>query len=108
MTDWAATASEALDAAEKVLAVSWERVAGPATAQIEAIAKIAAKMELEYAADPASLSPDDYQSLRSVEMNALKGIFSAYQGIGILAAEQAADAAWAVFATALKMSIPFA
>ena len=108
MTDWSAIGAKALDAVKGVLAGAWDRASGAAAAQIAAMTQIAAQLEIAYAQNPASLSAADYHSLRSAQKNALEGILSAYEGIGILAAEQAADAAWAVIAAALKSSIPFA
>lgn len=108
MTDWATVEKQAVDAAATVLTGAWDRVSKTAVTQIEAMTKIAARMEADYAEQPPALSESEYQSVRSAQKNALEGILSAYEGIGILAAEQAADAAWAVLEKALVASIPFA
>jgi hypothetical protein len=108
MTDWTATAESAIDAASSVLGGAWANAATAGKAQIVAMAQVAAQTELDYASDPPRLTQDEYESLKAAQITALKGILSAYEGIGILAAQQAADAAWGVIQTALKASIPFA
>ena len=107
MADWDTTLSDSLAAAEAVLSGAWGLVQTAATPQIGAMIQIAQQMETDYLATPPRLTEDEYQQAKSLQKNALEGILSGYEAIGIVAAEQAADAAWAVIETALKASIPF-
>jgi hypothetical protein len=90
------------------LGSAWGNVSSAAVPQIQAMIAIARNIEAQYAS--GKLTEDEYKSLRSMQKNALEGILSAYQGIGIVAAEQAADAAWKMISSALlgAAGIPFA
>jgi hypothetical protein len=106
MTDWTATAEQAAKAAEAVLQGAWGRVGPALTTQLEATAKNAARAELDY--QDGNLSEDDYAALKQIQINMLSGVLTAYEGLATLTVEQAVDAAWSVFATALQATIPFA
>jgi hypothetical protein len=106
MTDWTATAEKAAQAAEAVLKGAWSRVGPALTTQLEATAKNAAQAELDY--QEGNFSEDDYTALKQIQINMLQGVLAGYEGIATLTAEQAVDAAWSVFADALKATIPFA
>ena len=108
MTDWSTTATEATAAAERILAGAGRRAAIAAATQVAAMAATAAQMEEDYLSTPPRLSALEYQALKQAQINALQGILSAYEAVGDLAAEQAAQAAWDVIADALKTFIPFA
>ena len=108
MTDWSEIATQAFAAADGVLNGTWGRMKGQAEDQIKDMAAQAATMEADYLAVPPMLTADEYATLKAVQLNELQGLLSTDEAIGVLAAEQAADAAWSVIATALRASIPFA
>ena len=105
MTDWGQVAQQAADAAERVIGHAWGQAAGPAEEQIKQMSALAARVEVDYAAVPPRLSYDEYESLRDMQKDALAAILNGYEAIAILAVEQAVDAAWAVFETALQAAI---
>lgn len=105
--DWQQVATDVKNAVLKVLGNSWQTVSSAAGPQLEAMVSIGQNVEQSYNAH--RLSEVEYKSLRSMEKNALEGILSSYEAVGIVVAEQAADAAWNVIAQALlKAGIAFA
>ena len=62
---------------------------------------IAIGQSIEQSHNEGSLTALEYNTLRSAQKNALEGILSAYEAVGIVAAEQAADAAWNILSRAL-------
>ena len=106
--NWKQVGTDVEAAVQNVLGGAWQDVSGAAGPQIQAMIAVAQTIEAKYASK--QLSQDEYNSLRSMQKNALEGILSSYEAVGILVAEQAADAAWKVVSTALLRAagIPFA
>jgi len=98
--NWTQVASGVEAAVKGVLGTAWQTVSAAAGPQIQAMISVAQSIETDYANN--RLTPAEYQSLKSMQKNALEGILSGYEAIGIVVAEQAAAAAWDVIATALK------
>jgi hypothetical protein len=98
--DWGQVGTQVKSAVMNVLGKSWKTVSGAAGPQLEAMVSVGKNIEQEFIAH--SLTQDEYNSLRSMQKNALEGILSSYEAVGIITAEQAADAAWGVVAQALK------
>lgn len=105
--DWQQVGAGVKTAVLQVLGNSWQTVSGAAEAQLTAMVSIGQGIERDYLA--GKLTPDEYQSLRSMEKNAFEGILSSYAAVSIVVAEQAADAAWDVISQALlKAGLAFA
>ncbi len=105
--DWGQVGTGVKNAVIKVLGNSWQTVSGAAGPQVEAMVSVGRSIEQSYNAH--TLSEAEYQSLRSMQKNALEGILSSYEAVGIVVAEQAADAAWNVISQALlKAGLAFA
>jgi hypothetical protein len=106
--NWPVVQSEVEASVKAVLGNAWDTAATAAGPQIEAMVAIGQNIETEYAR--GGLDEEGYNTLRSMQKNALEGILSGYKAIGILTAEQAADAAWNVVSGALLAAagIPFA
>ena len=62
---------------------------------------------IERSRNAGKLTDLEYDSLQSMQKNALKGILSSYEAVGILVAEQAAQAAWGVVSQALMTGAVF-
>ena len=100
--DWSTVGGSVEQAVASVLGGDW-RIVGPAAkAQLSALVQTAAAIE----ENKDNMSADEYESLRLTQQRALEGVLSAYAGISIVAAEQAAAAAWSVVAQALKTAYP--
>jgi len=56
---------------------------------------------IEQSNSQGRLTSLEYNTLKSMQKNALEGILNAYEAVGIVVAEQAADAAWNVLSQAL-------
>jgi hypothetical protein len=97
--NWGHVSADIETAVQNVLKGDWQTVAGCAQAQIQAMVQNGKNIEQAYQND--EMDDDEYQTLQSVQKNALEGILSGYSAIGIVAAEQAADAAWSVVESAL-------
>ncbi|HXR34613.1 MAG TPA: hypothetical protein VN754_01615 [Candidatus Binataceae bacterium] len=105
--DWQQVGTGVRDAVLKVLGGSWQTVSSAAGPQLEAMVSVGASIEQSYSAN--RLTELEYKSLRSMEKNALEGILSSYEAVGIVVGEQAADAAWSVISQALlKAGVAFA
>jgi hypothetical protein len=105
--NWQQVGADVKSAVIKVLGNSWQTVSGAAGPQVEAMVSVGANIEQSYNAH--TLSETEYKSLRSMQKNALEGILSSYEAVGIVVAEQAADAAWSVISQALlKAGLAFA
>jgi hypothetical protein len=105
--DWQQVGSGVRSAVMEVLTSSWKTVSAAAGPQLEAMVSIGRSIEQSHTA--GTLSQGEYESLRSMEKNALEGILSSYEAVGIVVAEQAADAAWNVISQALlKAGVAFA
>ena len=105
--DWQQVAADTKAAVLKVLGTSWQTVSTAAGPQIEATISIGRSIEQSYNA--GRLTEVEYKSLPSMQKNALEGILSSYEAVGIVVSEQTADAAWNVIAQALlKAGVAFA
>jgi len=105
--DWQQVSTDVKTAVLQVLGNSWQTVSTAAGPQLAAMVSIGQSIEQSNAA--GTLSQTEYQSLRSMEKNAFEGILSSYAAVGIVVAEQAADAAWNVISQALlKAGLAFA
>jgi hypothetical protein len=105
--DWQQVGTGVKNAVMQVLGNSWQTVSSAAGPQLEAMVSVGESIEQSYNAH--ALTEPEYQSLRSMQKNALEGILSSYEAIGIVVAEQAADAAWNVISQALlKAGVAFA
>ena len=105
--DWQQIATDLRTAVMQVLGASWQTVSTAAGPQLDAMIGVGQSIEQSYRA--GKLSELEYQSLRSMEKNALEGILSSYAAVGIVTAEEAADAAWSVISQALlKAGLAFA
>jgi hypothetical protein len=105
--DWQQVGTGVEKAVLQTLGNSWKTVSNTAGPQLEAMVSVGVSIEQSYNAH--TLSELEYKSLRSMQKNALEGILNSYEGIGIVVAEQAADAAWNVISQALlKAGVAFA
>ena len=98
--DWNQVGKDVENAVIGVLGTSWRTVSSAAGPQIQAMITIGQSIEQENS--QGQLTPLEYNTLRSMQKNALEGILSGYEAIGIVTAEQAADAAWGVISKALQ------
>jgi hypothetical protein len=89
---------DALKAAAEVLGEKFALVRTAATAQVTALVANAADIE----ANQASMTKAEYEMVKRIQTRALAGVLAGYEAIGIVAAEQAAEAAWNVVAAALR------
>jgi hypothetical protein len=96
--DWAQTLNQSIAAAQGVLAGKWPLVQQAATTQITALIENAKFIE----ANKDDMTADEYELVKRVQKRALAGVLAGFEAIGIVAAEQAAEAAWNVAAAALK------
>ena len=97
--DWTEVGKAVEAAVAQVLAGSWSSVSIAAGVQLQAMISIG--QSIEQSQNQGRLTPLEYNTLRSAHTNALEGILSGYEAIGIVVAEQAADAAWNVISQAL-------
>jgi hypothetical protein len=105
--DWQQVGAEVKNAVLPILGTAWQTASSAAGPQLQAMVAVGASIEQEHL--QGTLSEIEYQSLRSMEKNALEGILSSYAAIGIVVAEQVADAAWNVVSQALlKAGVAFA
>lgn len=96
---------DALRAAADVLKGKFALVRFAATAQITALVENAKTIE----DNKSSMTADEYEMVKRIQTRALSGVLAGFEAIGIVAAEQAAEAAWNVVAAALKKTtgLPF-
>jgi len=105
--DWTQVGKDIEAAVINVLKGSWSTVSTAAGPQIQAMISIG--QSIEQSQNQGRLTPLEYNTLRSAQKNALEGILSSYAAVGIVVAEQAADAAWSVVSQALlKAGVAFA
>jgi len=105
--DWTQVGKDIEAAVINVLKGSWSTVSTAAGPQIQAMISIG--QSIEQSQNQGRLTPLEYNTLRSAQKNALEGILSSYDAIGIVVAEQAAAAAWGVISQALlKAGVAFA
>ena len=97
--DWTQVGKNVEAAVVDVLKGSWSTVSAAAGPQIQAMISIGQR--IEQSQHHGRLAPLEYDTLRSAQTNALEGILSGYEAIGIVVAEQAADAAWNIISQAL-------
>ena len=105
--DWTQVGKDVEAAVVNVLKGSWSTVSTAAGPQIQAMISIGQSIEQSH--NQGRLTPLEYNTLRSAQKNALEGILSSYEAVGIVVAEQAAAAAWGVISQALlKAGVAFA
>lgn len=105
--NWKQVGTDAVIAVLNVVGNSWQLVSMAARPQLDSMVRIGESIEESFNA--GRLTELEYKSLRSMQKNALEGILSSYEAIGIVVAEQAADAAWNVISQALlKAGVAFA
>jgi hypothetical protein len=97
--DWTHVGQDVEAAVVDVIKARWSTVSVAAGAQIQAMISIGRSIEQSH--NDGRLTTLEYNTLRSAEENALEGILIAYEAIGIVIAEQAAQAAWNVISQAL-------
>jgi hypothetical protein len=97
--DWQQVGVEVTNVVVMVLGNSWQLVSNAAGPQIQAM--IIVGQSIEQSNNSGMLTELEYNSLRSMQKNALEGILSSYEAVGIVVAEQAAQAAWNVISQAL-------
>ena len=97
--DWQQVGAEVTNVVVMVLDNSWQTVSNAAGPQIQAMISVA--QSIEQSKNAGNLTELEYNSLRSMQKNALEGILSSYEAVGIVVAEQAAQAAWNVISQAL-------
>jgi hypothetical protein len=103
--DWSSVGTNALNAAAAALGAAWNIAQPAASAQIAALMQVGQQIE----ANRNTISAFDYSSLQLSQQRAMEGVLKSYEGISIVAADQAAAAAWNIVATALKTAygLPF-
>jgi hypothetical protein len=105
--NWKQVGTDVVIAVLNVLGSSWQLVSMAASPQLDSMVRIGESIEQSFNA--GRLTELEYKSLRSMQKNALEGILSSYETVGIVVAEQAADAAWNVISQALlKAGLAFA
>ena len=97
-TDWSAVLTDAINAAKAVLAGKWPLVQKLATTQVTALVENAKTIE----DNKSSMTADEYETTKRIQQNALAGVLTGVEAIGIVTAEQVADAVWNVIVSALK------
>jgi hypothetical protein len=97
--DWREVGPEVTTAVMMVLGNSWQTVSNAAGTQIQAMISIG--QSIEQSRNAGKLTQLEYNSLQSMQENALEGILSSYEAVGIVVAQQAAEAAWNVISQAL-------
>ncbi len=97
--DWTQVSKAVEAAVVQVVEGSWSTVSIAAGPQIQTMISIG--QSIEQSQNQGRLTPLEYNTLRSAQTHALEGILSGYEAIGIVVAEQAADAAWNVISQAL-------
>jgi hypothetical protein len=100
-TDWTTVFNQAASAAASSLGATWTLVAATAQHSIQMLVDTAAYIEV----NKASLTPDDCDLLTTNQTLAMKNVLLGYEAIGIVAAEQAVDAAWGVISVALDDTV---
>jgi hypothetical protein len=103
--NWNQVLADAIKAAAGVLGGKWSLVQQTASSQITALVENAKSIEV----NKGSMTADEYELVKRIQTRALSGVLAGFEAIGIVAAEQAAEAAWGVVASALKTatSLPF-
>jgi hypothetical protein len=96
--EWAQVLTDAIKAAESRLGGNWTLVQQAATIQVTALIENAKSIE----DNKNAMTPDEYEFVKRIQTRALSGVLAGFEAIGIVAAEQAAEAAWNVAAAALK------
>lgn len=88
MADWSKVLNDAVAAAKNVLGGSWTTASQGATAQIGALVSTAQYID----ANKTSMTAAEYQLLVSQQKTALQNVLTAYEAIGIAAAQDAVSA----------------
>jgi hypothetical protein len=99
--DWSQIAQNALLAAKQSLGQSWSTVQPATQHSVQLLVTTA-----EYiAANEDSLSEDERNLIITNQKLAMQNVLLGYEAIGIVAAEEAVDAAWGVVSSALSKVI---
>jgi hypothetical protein len=96
--NWPQVLTDALKAAADVLGGKWPVVRQAATFQITALIENAKSIE----DNRDRMTADEYELVKRIQQRALTGVLAGFEAIGIVAAEQASEAAWNVVAGALR------
>ena len=104
--NWATIETNAETAVKSVLGNAWTTVSAGATGQIQALISVGQSIEAGISAHPPTISQSDSQALILSSQRALDGVLQTYEAIGIVVAEQAAEAAINVVVSALKTAYP--
>ena len=83
--DWQAVGAEVTNVVMRILGNSWQTVSNAAGPQIEAMVTVG--QSIERSRNAGELTELEYNSLQSMQKNALEGILSSYEAVGIVAAE---------------------
>jgi len=98
--DWSNVLKQAIAAAEGSLAGNWAQVAPAAQHSIELLLQTG-----QYIATHQNLPAPELQMLEDNQKLAMKNVLLGYQDVGIVMAEQAVAAAWAVVNQAILTAI---
>lgn len=104
--DWTQVGDDVIAAIRKVVAQDWGVIAASATAQVTALVNVGKQIEAGLIADPQTIQQSDYAFLKLSAQRAMEGVLQTYAAIGIVVAQQAADAAISVVVAALKAALP--
>jgi hypothetical protein len=99
--DWNAVGREAITAAITSLGASWDKVRPTTQPSIQLLVQTGQYIVDNY----ANLSEIERRLLEEGQRLAIKNVLLAYEDIGILAAEQAVAAVWAVIEKAIKTAL---
>ena len=103
--NWSSVGSDILNAITGVLGPAWQTNYPSALAQVQAI--IAAGQQLDQSlSGPNPMPQSDYNTLKTMQQRALEGVLLAYEGIGLIVAQQAAAAAWNALTKAIATAYP--
>jgi len=97
--NWTQVGKDVEAAVINVLKGSWSIVSTAAGPQIQAMISIG--QSIDQSNNQGHLTSLEYNTLKAMQKRALGGILSAYEAVGIVVAEQTADAAWDVISQAL-------
>jgi hypothetical protein len=99
--NWDNVTEQAINAAATSLGSSWSKVSASAAHSIQTLVQTA-----QYIANnSASLDATDQKLLTENQQLAMQSVLLGYEDIGIVAAEQAVAAAWAIVQTALTTAL---
>ncbi len=103
--DWTQVETDVVAAIKNVVKQEWGVIAASATSQVQALITIGQEIEAGLTATPP-ITPADYAFLKLSAQRALEGVLQTYAAIGLVVAQQVADAAVNVVVDALKAALP--